>query len=165
MRGLENRMGQATLEFALIFAGTLVPLTFGLIFASQLLWIWHSVNDLTRQGASYASTHCWQASRGNVTSFMLANLPAMPNQQQFLNGPVQIQVSYFAEDPATGILTPFTCSGDCTSGCIPDVVTVSITGFQYQAFAGVPPIVLPNFQTSLPIQSCGCDPETGVCLP
>jgi hypothetical protein len=169
MQGLENRTGpvsgQVTLEFALIFAGALVPLTFGLIFASQLLWIWHSVNDLTRQGASYASTHCWQASGGNVTSFMLANLPAMPNQQQFLNGPVQIQVSYFAQDPATGILTPFSCSGDCTSGCIPDVVTVSITGFQYQAFAGVPPIVLPNFQTSLPIQSCGCDPETGVCLP
>jgi hypothetical protein len=160
-----NQRGQVTVEFAMIFVGALVPLTFGMIFVSQILWIWHTVNEFTRQGASYAATHCWQASGGNVTSFMLTNLPPVPNQEQFLNGPVQIQVSYFAEDPTTGILTPFSCSGDCTTGCIPDVVTVSISGFQFQAFAGIPPIVLPNFQTSLPIQSCGCDPEQGVCLP
>ena len=165
MRELEKRRGQVTIEFALLFAGVLVPSTFGLIFGAQLLWIWHSVNDMTRQGASYAATHCWQASAGNVTSFMLTNLPAMPNQSQFLNGPVQIQVSYFAEDPTTGTLTPFACDGDCTTGCVPDVVTVSVTGLQYRAFAGLPPVIMPNFQTTLPMQSCGCDPETGVCLP
>jgi hypothetical protein len=165
MRGPEKRRGQVTVEFALISVGVMIPLTFGIIFTAQVLWIWHSVNELTRMGASYAATHCWQSSAGNVTSFMLTNLPAMPNQDQFINGPVQIQVSYFAADPTTGTLTPFTCDGDCTSGCIPDVVTVSISGFQYQAFAGLAPLVLPNFQTTLPIQSCGCDPEAGVCLP
>jgi hypothetical protein len=154
-----------TVEFAMIFAGALIPLTFGMIFVTQILWIWHTVNDFTRLGASYAATHCWQSDSGNVTNYMLTNLPAVPNQDQFLNGPIQIQVSYFAEDPTTGILTPFACDGDCTSGCIPDVVTVTISNFQFQAFAGISPIVLPNFQTSLPMQSCGCDPEQGVCLP
>ncbi len=149
----------------MIFAGALIPLTFGMIFVTQILWIWHTVNDFTRLGASYAATHCWQSDSGNVTNYMLTNLPAVPNQDQFLNGPIQIQVSYFAEDPTTGILTPFACDGDCTSGCIPDVVTVTISNFQFQAFAGISPIVLPNFQTSLPMQSCGCDPEQGVCLP
>lgn len=151
-----------------MFAGVLVPTTFGLIFVSQLLWVWHSVNDFTRQGAGYAATHCWQSSAGNVLSFMNSNLPAMPYQAQFINGPAQINVSYFAEDATTGILTPFACDGDCSTGCIPDIVTVSITGFQFGTFftsLGLQPITLPNFQTTLPIESAGCDPETGVCLP
>jgi hypothetical protein len=28
----------------------------------------------------------------------------------------------------------------------------------------LPPIVLPNFQATVPIESCGCDPEAGVCV-
>jgi len=96
---------------------------------------------------------------------MLSNLPLMPGNNQFQNGPVPIQVSYFAEDPTTGILTPFTCDGDCTTGCIPDVVTVTVSNYQVSTLLGIPPIVLPNFQATLPMESCGCDPETGVCLP
>jgi hypothetical protein len=165
MRDRKNRRGQISVEFALLFAGVLVPTTFGTIFAADILWTWHSVNDFTRQGAGYAATHCWQAAAGNVTAFMLSNLPLMPGNDQFQNGPVQIQVSYFAEDPTTGILTPFTCDGDCTTGCIPDVVTVTVSNYQVRTLLGIPPIVLPNFQATLPMESCGCDPETGVCLP
>jgi len=73
MREPEKRRGQITVEFALIFAGAMIPLTFGMIFTAQILWVWHSVNELTRMGASYAATHCWQSSAGNVTSFMLTN--------------------------------------------------------------------------------------------
>ncbi len=166
MRALrKNRRGQLTVEFALLFAGVLVPTTFGTIFAAQILWTWHSINDFTRQGAGYAATHCWQAAGSNVTSFMLADVPLMPGNTQFQNGPVQIQVSYFAEDPTSGTLTPFTCDGDCTTGCIPDVVTVSVTGYQVTLLPGIPPIMLPNFQATMPMGSCGCDPEAGVCLP
>lgn len=149
----------------MVFGGILAPLTFGFIFTAQLLWAWHSVNDFTRQGAAYAATHCWESSAGNVISFMQGHVPLMPDQAQFQNGPVQINVAYFAEDPTTGILTAFACDGDCTMGCIPDVVTVSITGFQYQPFSMLPPIALPNFQATVPMESCGCDPEAGVCLP
>jgi len=40
-----------------------------------------------------------------------------------------ITVNYFSIDPDSGTLDPFTCSsGDCTIGCIPDVVQVSIPG-------------------------------------
>lgn len=154
-----------TLEFALIFASVLAPVTFGMIFTAELLWVWHSVNDFTRQGAGYAATHCWQSSGGNVVSFMQTNVPAMPHQGQFQNGPVQIQVSYFAEDPTTGLLSAFSCDGDCSTNCIPDVVTVSVADFQFQPFSMLPPIVLPNFQATVPMESCGCDPETGICQP
>lgn len=165
MRGPDKRRGQITVEFALISAGVMIPLTFGLIFTAQILWIWHSVNELTRMGASYASTHAYIAGAGNVTMFMLDNLPAMPDQDQFLNGPVQLAVNYFDEDPATGILSPTACAGDGSTDCIPDVVTVSVSGFQFQAFAGIDPIVLPNFQTTMPMQGGGCYPElTGTCM-
>src|SRR5437868_1506651 len=154
--------GQATIEFALALVGVLLPVIFSVIFTSQLLWVWHSVNEFTRQGASYASTHCWQSSAGNVRDFMRANVPPMINQDQFQNGPVQINITYFAKDPVSGQLTPFDCDGDCSTGCIPDTVTVSVTGYEYRTFVttlGLPPVILPDFRTSLPIESAGCDPE------
>ncbi len=160
--------GQVSIEFALVFAGLLIPATFGIIFTSQLLWVWHSVNDFTRQGAGYAATHCWQSSASNVVDFMRANVPLMLNRDQFANGPVEIHVSYFTKDPDSGQMVPFQCDGDCSTVCIPDSVTVSVTGFEFRAFVasmGLPPIALPDFQTSLPIESAGCDPEQGVCLP
>src|SRR5580693_6655720 len=149
MRGPEKRRGQITMEFALILAGAMIPVTFGMIFTAQVLWTWHSVNELTRIGARYAATHCWQSSAGNVTEFMLTNLPAMPNQQQFINGPVQIQVSYFAEDPTTGTLTPFSCDGDCTTGCVPDVVTVTVSNYQVNFLPMLPAVAMPNFQATM----------------
>ena len=88
-----------------------------------------------------------------AVSFMQSNVPLMPNQTQFQNRPVQITVSYFSEDPTTGILTAFTCDGDCTTGCIPDVMTVSVTGFQFQPFSMLPPITLPNFQATVPMEA------------
>jgi hypothetical protein len=160
--------GQSTIEFVLAYAGVLLPLTFALIFTSQLLWIWHSVNDFTRQGAGYASTHCWENSGANVLDYMRSNVPPMINRDQFANGPAQISVTYFANDPTSGTLIPFTCDGDCSINCIPDTVTVSITGFQYATFVtalGLPAVPLPDFRTSVPVESAGCDPEQGVCLP
>jgi hypothetical protein len=157
-----------SIEFALAFLTLMLPATFALIFACQLLWIWHSVNDFTRQGAAYAATHCWQSSSANVVGFMQANVPLMLDQIQFQNGIAAINVSYFAEDPTSGLLSPFTCDTDCSSGCIPDVVTVSVTGYQFTRFGiafGVPPITLPNFQATQAMESCGCDPEQGVCFP
>ena len=54
----QSEGGQATTEFVIAYAGVLFPLTFAVIFTSQLLWIWHGVNDFTRRGAGYAATHC-----------------------------------------------------------------------------------------------------------
>lgn len=160
--------GQVTVEFGLAYAAVLLPLTFAIIFTSQLLWVWHSVNDYTRQGAGYASTHCWFNSASNVLDFMHANVPATINQDQFQNGPVMIQVSYFARDPNSGQLTPFACDTECSTACIPDTVTVSVTGYQFSTFVtslGLPPVIIPDFRTSVPMEGAGCDPEQGVCLP
>ena len=163
-----KRGGQATFEFALACGGVVFPALFALIFTSQLLWVWHSVNEFTRLGASYAATHCWQGSGGNVVDFMRSNVPPVISGDQFQNGPAEINVSYFARDPNSGQLQPFECDGDCSTNCIPDAVTITVTGYEYRPFVtslGLPPVVLPNFQASLPIESAGCDPEQGICLP
>jgi hypothetical protein len=163
-----RRRGAMSVEFALAFAGVMLPATLALVFTSQILWIWHAVNDFTRQGAGYAATHCWLSSAANVIGFMQANVPLMLDRNQFQNGTVAIGVSYYARDPASGQLLPFQCSGDCTTGCVPDTVTVSVTGYQFTDFMtyiGLPPITLPNFQTTQPMESCGCDPEQQVCYP
>ena len=55
-----NPGGQALVEFALAWGVVILPLTFMIIFTSELLWIWHSVADFTRDGARYAATHCWE---------------------------------------------------------------------------------------------------------
>src|SRR5215470_14965232 len=91
--------GQTTIEFVLAYAGVLFPLTCGLIYISQLLWVWHSVVDFTRQGAGYASTHCWQSSAGNVIDFMRSNVPLMPDRDQFQTGLAEIMVNYYSKDP------------------------------------------------------------------
>ena len=160
--------GQTTVEFAIAASGVLFPVIFAIIFTSQLLWVWHSVNDFTRQGANYASTHCWVSSGGNVTGFMQSNVPPLIGQEQFQTGPAVINVNYFSKDPDTGQLVPFQCDGDCSSDCIPDVVTVSITGYEYRTFVtslGLPPVIMPDFRTSVPMESAGCDPEQETCLP
>ena len=168
MRKHADRRGQALVEFALAWGSIILPLTFAIIFTSQLLWIWHSVADFTRDGARYAATHCWQGDGSNVIDYMKANIPLMPDQNQFQNGPAQISVSYFSRDPDSGDLVPFSCAGDCSTTCIPDVVTVAVTGYQFSSFVttlGIPPINIPDFHTSVPMESAGCDPEQGVCLP
>jgi Flp pilus assembly protein TadG len=168
MAGRRSRRGQATLEFVLAYAGVLLPATFALFYTSQLLWVWHSVAIFTREGARYATTHCWQVSSGNVVQFMKANVPLTIDRDQFQNGPVQITVSYFSKDPDSGQLVPFTCDTECSTLCIPDSVTVSVTGYEFRTFVtalGLPPVAIPDFRTSLTIESAGCDPEQGACLP
>jgi hypothetical protein len=160
--------GQSTVEFIISYGVIVLPLTLAIIFTSQLLWIWHSVNELTRQGASYASTHCVESSAANVTQFMHDNVPPIIDRDQFQNGPAEIHVTYYSKDPDTGQLTESQCAADCSTTCIPDTVTVNVTGFEYRTFVtwlGLPPVPLPDFRTSLPIESAGCDPELGVCQP
>lgn len=160
--------GQSTVEFALSYVGVLLPLTFGIIYISQLLWVWHSVNEFTRQGAAYAATHCWESSAGNVVEFMRNHVPPMITQNQFQSGQVQFNVIYQARDTDTGQLSAFQCDSDCSTSCIPDTVTVSVRDYQFSNFVtylGLPPVTLPDFQTSLPMESAGCDPEQGVCQP
>lgn len=160
--------GQATVEYAIVTAGVVIPLTFGLIFMAQLLWIWHSVSDFSRDGARYASTHCWQASGSNVQEYLRTHVPAMIDQDQFRSGTADITVQYFAKDAASGQLIEFACDGECTTACVPDVVNVKISNYEFRGFVGylgIAPVRIPEFQTSSAIESAGCDPEQGICLP
>lgn len=78
--------GQATLEFALLYAAVIVPLTFGVVFVSEMYWVWHSMVEFTRDGARYASTHCWESGGQNVLSFMQTHVPRTIDQNQFQSG-------------------------------------------------------------------------------
>jgi TadE-like protein len=164
-----QQSGQTLVEYAVLYIGVIVPLTFGILYLAQMLWVWHSVVDFTRDGARYASTHCWQSDGQNVISYMQSHVPLMIDMDQFQQGQAVITVNFYAADPTSGELTGFSCgSGDCTVDCLPDAVTVSISQYQFarfQNFLGLPPVVMPNFQATLPIESNGCDPEQGVCLP
>jgi len=166
---MAGRRGQATVEFALTFLVVILPLSFAIIFTAQLLWVWHSVVDFTRDGARYATTHCWQGSGDNVISYMRTHVPLMIDQDQFQQGQANIVVQYFSRDPASGTLTDFSCNGgECSADCIPDTVTVSISNYQFLHFMSylkLPPVGLPDFHTSLPIEGAGCDPDQSLCLP
>ena len=63
----------------------------------------------------------------------------------------------------------FACDGgDCSTTCVPDAVTIRVTGYSYRTFMnylGLPAVQMPNFMTSMAIESAGCDPEQGTCLP
>jgi len=164
-----KRSGQATLEFALLYAGVVLPLTFMTIFVSEMLWIWHSMNGFTRDVARYAATHCWMADNSNVTAYVQANVPPMIDQNQFQTGQAILQISYFSEDPVTQTLSPYQgCNAsECSAACIPDAVSVSVTNYQFLRFASyfrLPPVTIPPFTTNLPMESAGCD-ETGTCVP
>jgi len=165
-----RRSGQAAVEFALLYSVVALPLTFMLVFVSEMLWVWHSVSDFTRVGATYAATHCWMGDGSNVTTYMTTHVPRMIDMDKFQNGEAGLQVSYFSADPATGQLAPFTCAAgaDCSANCIPDAVTVSGTSYQFtkglSTLIHLPPVTMPPFATSMPMQSAGCD-ESGNCLP
>ena len=80
------RRGQATVEFALLYGTVMVPLLFGFIYLAQLLWVWHSIVEFTRDGARYAATHCWAADGQNVIQYMQTNVPANIDQAEFQLG-------------------------------------------------------------------------------
>lgn len=160
--------GAVTIEYALAYLGVILPLTFAVIYTAELLWIWHSAADFTRAGARYAATHCWQAGGQNVLNYMRSNAPLMVDRQQFTDGTAELSVIYYSKDPDTGTLAEFSCDGDCSTNCVPDTVTVAVRNYEFRYFLsylGLPPVVMPNFQTSVPIESAGCDPEQGTCLP
>jgi Flp pilus assembly protein TadG len=168
-RNRRRRSGQATIEFALLYGAVLLPLTFGIVYVAEMYWVWHSIVELTRDGARYAATHCWQGDSQNVITYMQTHVPVNIDQIQFQNGGLaQINVQYFQIDPTTGNLNAFSCQGDCSTTCVPDAVTVSVTNYEFRAFVSflnLPPVQMPAFPTSMPIQSNGCDPEQNACNP
>ena len=163
-----DQSGAATVEFALSYVGLILPVTFAIVFTAQLLWVWHSVIEWTREGARYASTHCWQADASNVTSYMKANVPLNIDQDQFAFGSAEIAVSYYTRDPSSGVLIDFSCDGSCSTLCVPDAVIISVTGYQFTRFFNylhMAPLTLPDFTTTMPMEGAGCNPEDGSCSP
>jgi len=66
-----------------MYVGVIVPFTFGIIFIAQLLWVWHSMVEFTRDGARYATTHCWESGGNNVLQYMYTHVPVNVEQSQF----------------------------------------------------------------------------------
>ena len=161
--------GQATIEMALVLMAVLVPLTFGAIAVAELAWTYHALAALTRLGARYAATHCWQDDAGsNVVSWMQANSPPFLDRPQLVTGELGIQVSYWRHDLTTHTTEPFSCADSCTPQCVPDSVTVQISGYQFRhllPLLGLQPLQVPAFATTVEMESDGGDPDTGVSSP
>jgi len=155
--------GQALTEFAVVYAAVVLPLTFMTVFVAETLWVWHGVVEFTRQGAQYASTHCWQPDAANVVAWMESHVPAIIDQAQFQNGNAGISVEYFSD----GGLTAF--SGETCGGvCIPDPVSFGITDYRFTRFAAfmkLPPTTIPPFTTIVPMESAGFQDASGSCVP
>jgi hypothetical protein len=170
-RRARGERGQQTIEFVILYGGVLMPIVFAIIFTAQVLWVWHSVIEFARDGAHYAATHCWQPSGDNVLEYMRNHVPFTADRGQFQNaGQDIILIQYFSRDSDSGYLVDFSCDqGECSTLCVPDVVTVRIQGYEYRhpflTRLGLPPIAIPDFRTSLPVESAGCDPEQGQCFP
>ncbi len=151
--------GQATMEYMIASAAVILPVTFALVFTAQLLWVWHSVAHFTRDGAYWAAAHCWQGG-DNVVDYMKQHVPVNIDQDQFINGDAEIAVQYFKRDAGSGALTEFACdAGECTTDCVPDVVTVTVRNYEFRKFMnylGLPSVALPDFHTSIPMESAGC---------
>ncbi len=165
----KKRRGQMLVEYALSWSAVIFPLTIMIVFGTQLLWVWHSVAEITRDGARYAATHCWQPAGANVVAYMRENLPPMPDSQTIRDGGTEITVSYYQRNAETGDYEDFACEGaECSRDCVPDAVTVAIAGYQFQgiqSYFGLPPVTIPNFSTTIPIESAGCGPDSPDCTP
>jgi len=164
-----GQAGQSMAEWAILYSAVIMPLTFAVIFTSELVWVWHSVAEMTREGARYAATHCWDGSGDNVMTYMRGKVPAMVDQQQFQNGEAEITVEYFTRNAETGTLEEFSCDqGECSTLCVPDLVRVGVTNYSFRRFLdslGLPGVPLPDFRTTVPMESAGCDPEQATCVP
>src|SRR5215470_19064464 len=115
----KNCHGQATIEMALALVVAIVPLTIALLGFAEIAWTYHALATITRQGAQYAATHCFQDDNGsNVVSWMQSNSPAFPDRQQLVAGAIQIQVSYWTLDRENHQTIPFSCGGGCSPDCI-----------------------------------------------
>ena len=164
-----SRSGQAILEFVIFWGAIMMPLTMGIIYVSEMYWVWHSIGDLTRDVAHYAATHCWEADGGNVQQYIDSHVPRTIDGNQFRSGgAATVTVTYSQVDPATGSLLPMSCTGDCSTLCVPDTVTVSVSGYEFRRFVTflhLPPVTIPAFPASVAVGSNGCDPEQGICIP
>jgi hypothetical protein len=161
--------GQANVETVLALIVGIIPLTFGLFAFSEVAWTYHALAALTRQGARYAAIHCFEDESGsNVVSWMQANAPAFPDRRLLQTGGIQIQVNYWTHDTEAHATVPFSCAGGCSTACVPDSVTVSITGYEFNHFfplVGLPALQVPPFSTTVTIESAGANPETTVSAP
>lgn len=166
-RQKRRQRGATLVEFAVVGFTIVLPLIFAIVFTTQLLWIWHSVAEMTRQGARYAATHCYQ-SGSNVRNWMQQNFIALPDRDQFTGGAAEIQITYYGRNPDDGTLGDFSCDTECSLGCVPDAVRVQITNYEYRTFLtywGLAPVQIPDFQTTVAMEGAGCDPDTGSCNP
>jgi hypothetical protein len=86
--------------------------------------------------------------------------------KQFQGASAQIQVVYFTQNP-DGSVTPFDASACTGSICVPDSVTVSVSNYQYAPFSGffkLPPVTMPAFTTTVPMESAGYQDNSGTCV-
>ena len=90
----------------------------------------------------------------------------MIDRDQFQTNAAGITVAYFTQ-AADGAQTPFDGSA-CGGGvCVPDVVSVSVTSYQFNRFSAffkLGNVKMPPFTTVVPMESGGYQDASGACV-
>ena len=98
---------------------------------------------------------------------MEANVPLMIDQGQFQSNAAGIRILYFSQNP-DGTSRPSQPAPAAAASACPIPVSISITNYQFGRFSGLfklPPVVIPPFTTTVPMESAGYQDASGVCVP
>lgn len=144
--------GTTTVEFAIV-ATLAVILLFGVIEISRALFVWNSLAEATRRGARVAAV-C-PMNNPAIARIAIFGDPNGSNNSPILSGLTtsNVSVSYLDSTGATA-----------TSYGSVAYVRVSINNYLQTLMIPflLPTITAPPFTTTIPAESLGYDPDTGV---
>ena len=102
---------------------------------------------------------------------MTTHVPRMIDMDKFQNGDAGMHGAVFLAGPRhrrSSRRSPATAAPNAAPTACPTRSRVSVTSYQFTSglstFFSLPPVTMPPFTTSMPMQSAGCD-EAGNCLP
>ena len=122
----ERPIGQAVTEFALLFGGVVLPLTFMVVFMADAVDLAQRrrLHPLRRALRRHALL---DVDASNVIAYMKANVPPMVDRISFRTGRPGISIPKTPTGPR-----PSTAA--LRRPCVPDTVSVSVTNYQFMRF-------------------------------
>ncbi len=151
---MKRQKGIYTVEFAIVGLVFFLVL-FGVIEIARALFVWNTIGEVTRRGARVAAV-C-QEGHAAITEIALFNGPGGGNASPVLKGltDANVIVEYLGDDgvtPATGDAIRY--------------VRVRVWAYVHQLLipflpASVTNLTVPPFETTLPSESLGFNPDSG----
>lgn len=149
---LRRQQGATTVEFAVV-ATVLFTVLFGVIEVGRALFVWNTLTEVTRRGARVAAV-C-PVDHASVARVAVFGDPVGGDSSPILRNlsTANVQVDYLDETGASTAAYPDI-----------DYVRVSITNYQHRFLIPMlsQTIAAPPFSTTVPAESLGYIPESGL---